>query len=93
MDIMRTRRARDEQTIAIGAALGVFAVVVTAEVLGLWLLHSAFGVAAGHWDAVLGWVGVAVAGVLAIAHLVAAERRRISNRRRGQRGAQQTPYV
>jgi hypothetical protein len=64
---------------------------MTAEGLGLRFLHSTFGLAAGGWDAVLGWFVIVIPGTLATANLVASERRRISNRRRGQLGAQQTP--
>ena len=64
---MRDRQTREEQTVLIGAALGVFAVVLAVEGLVLWLLHSAFG------TGVLAWA-VVIAGALAIVHLVRSER-------------------
>lgn len=39
---VRTQQDRDEQTALIGAGLGVFALVLAAEVLGGWFVHTAF---------------------------------------------------
>ena len=68
MDPMRTQRDREAQTVAIGTALGVFAVIMAAAVLGLWLVHSRFDVSDGQTDAILG-VAVIIAGTLAFASL------------------------
>jgi hypothetical protein len=73
MNLMRTQLERDQQTVDIGTALGVFVLIVAAEVLGLWLLHSVFDIASGHTDALLGWA-VAIAGTIAIANLVRSEK-------------------
>jgi hypothetical protein len=74
MDLMRTQRDREEQTVAIGTALGVFGAIMAAEVLGLWLFHSVFDISDGQTNAIFGWA-VIVAGTLAIASLARSERR------------------
>jgi ABC-type proline/glycine betaine transport system permease subunit len=68
---MRAQAEREEQTVLIGTALAVFAAVLGAEVLGLWLVHSVLGVALGRWTQ--GCVAV-VAGAVAVANLVRSER-------------------
>lgn len=65
---MRTQRDREEQTVAIGTALGVFVAIMAAAVLGLWLANSMFDISDGQTDAILG-VAVLIAGTLAIASL------------------------
>jgi hypothetical protein len=69
---VRTQQEREEQSVLIGTALGVFARVLVAEALGLWLLHAAFDLGAD--DAVLGWLVVGAATV-AITTLVRSDRR------------------
>jgi hypothetical protein len=71
MGRMRAQQDREEQTVLIGSALAVFAVVMAVEALALWLLHSALGVAFGN--AVLGGM-VVIAGTVAIVNLVRSER-------------------
>jgi small neutral amino acid transporter SnatA (MarC family) len=71
---VRTQQDREEQTVAIGTALGVFAVIMTAEVIGVLLLNSVWGISYGHTDAI-GGLAVLIAGTLAIAHLVRSEKR------------------
>ncbi|MBO0843971.1 MAG: hypothetical protein J2P22_00960 [Nocardioides sp.] len=68
---MRAQRDRDEQTVLIGTALGVFALVMVAEGLALWLLHSTFDIAIGR--AVTGGA-VVIAGTVAIMNLVRSEK-------------------
>jgi hypothetical protein len=68
---MRAQRDRDEQSVLIGTALGVFALVSTAEALGLWLAHFVFDFEGRN--AMVGWV-VVIAGALAIVNLVRSER-------------------
>jgi hypothetical protein len=67
---VRAQRDREEQTVLIGTALGLFAVVMTAEVLGLWFVHSAFDVGVG--SATFGWT-VVVAGTAAIVYLARSD--------------------
>jgi hypothetical protein len=68
---VRAQRDREEQSVLIGTALGVFALVSTAEALGLWLAHFVFDFDGSN--AMVGWV-VVIAGTLAIANLVRSEK-------------------
>lgn len=68
---MRAQRDREEQTVLIGTALGVFGLVVAAEVLGLWLAHYVLDLRIS--DAVVGWA-ILIAGTLAIVNLVRSEK-------------------
>ena len=64
---MRTREAREEQTVLIGTALGIFVVVLGLEALGLWLADAAFGIGPGNAVSVC---AVVIAAGSAIVHLV-----------------------
>ena len=70
---MRTQQERDEQTLAIGTALGLFVLLVGLGVLVLWFLHSQLGVD-DDWRQVLRWTVVTVAATVATAHLVRSNR-------------------
>jgi uncharacterized membrane protein HdeD (DUF308 family) len=69
---VRAQQDREEQTALIGTALGIFALVMAAAVLGLWLMHSAFEF---EVDSALGWWTVVIAGVVAVVFLVRSQRR------------------
>jgi hypothetical protein len=68
---MRAQRDREEQSVLIGTALGVFALVATAEALGLWLAHFVFDFEGSN--AMVGWV-IVIAGILAGANLIRSEK-------------------
>jgi hypothetical protein len=68
---MRTQQDREEQSALIGTALGVFALVMTAEALGLWVAHFVFGFEGSN--AMVGWV-IVIAGILAGANLIRSEK-------------------
>jgi hypothetical protein len=68
---MRAQRDREEQSVLIGTALGVFALVATAEALGLWLAHFVFDFEGSN--AMVGWV-IVIAGMLAGANLIRSEK-------------------
>ena len=70
---MRTQRDRDEQTLAIGTALGVFAVVLGAMLLVVWLSHAVSG-ADDHADALIGTAALVLATGAAVASLVRSRR-------------------
>ena len=69
---VRQLQDRDEQTVLIGTALGLFAVVMAAQALGLWLLSVALDIDVER--TLFGWA-VVIAGTSAIAYLVRAMRR------------------
>ena len=71
---VRSQEARDEQTIAIGAALGVFGVVMTVVVVGLALVASIAEIPDVVVESVIG-VAALVAGGLAVASIMRSERR------------------
>jgi cation transporter-like permease len=68
---MRAQRDREEQTILIGTALGMFALLMTAEVLGLLLTHALLGVSIN--DTMIGWAFL-IAGTLATVNLIRSEK-------------------
>jgi hypothetical protein len=67
-DAARAQRDREEQTVAIGAALGAIALVVAIEILGIWLADVEVG------GAIFG-CAVVLAVAVALATLVRSERR------------------
>jgi hypothetical protein len=69
---VRAQPNREEQTALIGTALAIFAFVIAAEALGLWLMHTAVDLKVG--SAMGGWA-VVVAGLVAVVFLVRSERR------------------
>jgi hypothetical protein len=68
---MRAQQDREEQSALIGTALGVFALVMTAEALGLWVAHFVFDFEGSN--AMVGWV-IVIAGILAGANLIRSEK-------------------
>jgi N-formylglutamate amidohydrolase len=71
---VRSQEDRDEQTVAIGSALGMFGILILAEVLGLWLLDATFESADQHIDALFRGA-IVLAGTLAIANLARSRQR------------------
>lgn len=71
---VRTPEQRDEQTVAITTALGLF--VVTLIVVGLvaWVLDSVTGLVDGHYESVSA-IALVLAGTVAVINLVRSTRR------------------
>jgi hypothetical protein len=74
MDPVRIERERDQQTLAIGTALGLFTALMLAALLVLGLRYSLSDVVDPHVDVFIGWA-FAVAGIVAIANLVRSTKR------------------
>jgi hypothetical protein len=72
---VRAQPNRDEQTVLIATALGVFALVLTAEVATLWLLHVVFGVVFGVAPGIVLLGTIVVIVVAAVANLPRSEQR------------------
>jgi hypothetical protein len=71
---VRIQQERDEQTVAIGTALGLLVVIVTAVGLVALLVHSQSDVLDGHGQAVFGSAFL-IGGVVACTHLARSTRR------------------
>jgi riboflavin transporter FmnP len=71
---VRSQEDRDEQTVAIGSALGVFAIVMLAAILGLWLVYATVESADKHIDA-LSRGAIVLAGTVAILNLARSRQR------------------
>lgn len=68
---MRAQRDREAQTVLIGTALGMVALIMTAEVLGLLLAHAVLGL--GINDTMIDWTFL-IAGTLAAVNLIRSEK-------------------
>lgn len=71
---MQTREQRDEKTVVIATALGLFCLVIAVGALSLWAAVLVVDLNAPTVSS-LGWVVAATAGVVLIAYLVRAGRR------------------
>ena len=71
---VRTQHEREEQTLAIGPALGLFVLIAGLGLVVLWLLDSRLGVD-DDWRAALGWTVITVAATVATAHLIQSSNR------------------
>ena len=69
MRAVRDQQERDEQTVAIGTALGIFALVLTGVGLFAWFLHAFSDVLDGQEGVITG-TAVVVAGIAACAYLM-----------------------
>lgn len=71
---MRTQGQRDEQTVAIATALGLFVVILIAVGLVLWVVYSVSDVLDGRTGEIF-TTAAALAGILAMLNLVRAPNR------------------
>ena len=71
---MRTQEDRDEQTVVIATALGIFTLILAAVGAVAWWLQSLTHGLDGHEQAILG-PAVLVAGTVACRHLTRSTRR------------------
>jgi hypothetical protein len=71
---MQTREQRDEKTVLIATALGLFCLVIAVGGLGLWAANSLFGMSDSAAESGAGMLIIA-AGVLLVAYLVRARQR------------------
>ena len=71
---MQTREQRDEKTVVIATALGLFCLVIAVGALGLWAAVSVLDLNDPTVSS-LGWVIAAAAGVVLIVYLLRARRR------------------
>jgi len=73
---VRAQQDRDEQTVLIGAALGVFALVLAVEALGGWIVHSAVGLNVdGAIGGAIAVLAVVTPGLATVAFVLRSERR------------------
>jgi hypothetical protein len=71
---MQTREQRDEKSVLIATALGLFCFVMAVGALGLWAAHSFLGLS-GSAASLLVRVLAIAAGVLLVGYLVRARQR------------------
>ncbi len=68
---MQTREQRDEKTVSIATALGLFCLAIAVGALGLWAATSFLGLRSSAASS-LGWVLIIAAGGLLVGYLVRA---------------------
>jgi len=71
---MQTREQRDEKTVLIATALGLFCLVIAVGGLGLWAANSLLGMSDSAAESSAG-VLIIAAGVLLVGYLVRARQR------------------
>lgn len=71
---MQTRAQRDEKTVVIATAVGLFCLVIAAGLLSLWAAVSVLDLNDVMVSS-LGWVIVVAAGVMLVVYLARARRR------------------
>ena len=71
---MQTSEQRDEKTVVVASALGLFCLVVAIGGVGLWAATSALGMSDAT-AATLEWVLFIAGGLLLVVYLVRARRR------------------
>ena len=70
---MRPQQDRDEQTVVIGTALGIFTLIIAAVGVVVWWLQSLTHRLDGHEEAII-WPAVLLAGIVACSYLARSRR-------------------
>lgn len=71
---MQTREHREEKTVVIATAVGLFCLVIAVGALSLWAALSVLGLN-DYTVSLIGWVIGGAAGAVLIAYLIRAHRR------------------